>query len=59
MAEGEYFLKAVAVLARGGEEKFQSKKGAKEVENVLLLLSSTGFEMWWGFNNMIWPNRHS
>lgn len=59
MAEGEYFLRAVAVLARGGEEKFQSKKGAKEVENVLLLLSSTGFEMWWGFNNMIWPNLYS
>lgn len=26
MAEGEYFLKAVAALARGGE-KFQNKKG--------------------------------
>lgn len=41
MAEGEYILRAVAVLARGGEEMFQSKKGAKEVEKVLLLLLSS------------------
>lgn len=59
MAEGEYFLRAVAVLVRGGEEKFQSKKGAKEVEKVLLLLSSTWFEIWWGLNDMIWPNLYS
>lgn len=41
MAEGEYILRAVAVLVRGGEEMFQSKKGAKEVEKVLLLLLSS------------------
>lgn len=41
MAEGEYILRAVAVLAQGGEEMFQSKKGAKEVEKVLLLLLSS------------------
>lgn len=56
MAEGEYFLRAVAVLARGGEETFQSKKGAKEVEKVLLLLLSSLFEIWRGLNDMIWPN---
>lgn len=55
MAEGEYFLRAVAVLARGGEETFQSKKGAKEVEKVLLLLLSLLFEIWRGLNDMIWP----
>lgn len=59
MAEGEYFLRAVAVLAQGGEEKFQSKKGAKEIEKVLLLLLSTWFQMWWGLNDMIWPKLYS
>lgn len=59
MAEGEYFLRAVAVLARGGEETFQSKKGAKEVEKVLLLLLSLLFEIWRGLNDVIWPNFYS
>lgn len=59
MAEGESFLRAVAVLARGGEETFQSKKGAKEVEKVLLLLLSSWFEIWRGLNDMIWPNFYS
>lgn len=38
MAEGEYILRAAAVLARGGEEMFQSKKGAKEVEKAAALV---------------------
>lgn len=32
MAEGEYFPRAVAVLAQGGEEKFQSKKEQKKLK---------------------------
>lgn len=59
MAEGENFLRAVAVLAQGGEETFQSKKGAKEVEKVLLLLLSLLFEIWRGLSDMIWPNFYS
>lgn len=59
MAEGENFLRAVAVLAQGGEETFQSKKGAKEVEKVLLLLLSSLFEIWRGLSDMIWPNFYS